>query len=223
MNTPQSYFQNSQNYTQALIHKSYCNEHPGTTSNERLEFLGDSVLSLIISDRLYRLFPTQPEGQLTARRSYLVQTGSLAQKAKSLELDRQLLLSHGEEDSGGRSNPSLLADTFEAVLGSLYLDSGLSVCGEYLEAVFPDSEITAEFETKDPKSRLQEIAQSRDLGTPSYEIVSSTGPDHAREFEVAAVIGGKTISVGKGSSKQRAEIEAAKTALMTFSSDSVKI
>ncbi|MEK9201096.1 MAG: ribonuclease III domain-containing protein, partial [Patescibacteria group bacterium] len=107
MINPQSYFTGPTNYTQALVHKSYCNEHPGTTSNERLEFLGDSVLSLIISDRLYLIFPDQPEGQLTARRSYLVQTGSLAKKAIDLHLNEQLLLSHGEEDSGGRSNPSL--------------------------------------------------------------------------------------------------------------------
>lgn len=223
MTNPQSFFQDPTNYTQALIHKSYCNEHPGTTSNERLEFLGDSVLSLIISDRLYRLFPDLPEGLLTARRSYLVQTGSLAQKAISLGLDGQLLLSHGEEDSGGRSNLSLLADTFEAVLGSLYLDSGFTTCQEYLLEVFPDSELTAEFETKDPKSRLQEIAQSKNLGTPMYEIVSSTGPDHARQFEVSAVVGGKSISIGRGSSKQRAEIDAARSALMTFSLDSGKI
>ncbi len=223
MITPQDYFQDPSHYTQALIHKSYCNEHPGTTSNERLEFLGDSVLSVIISERLYKLFPDLPEGLLTARRSYLVQTGSLAQKAVSLQLDRQLLLSHGEEDSGGRSNPSLLADTFEAVLGSLYLDSGLSACQDYLSVVFPDDELTADFETKDPKSKLQEIVQSKNLGTPVYEIVSSTGPDHAREFEVEARVGGKSIGTGRGSSKQRAEIEAARAALMTFSSDSGKI
>lgn len=223
MMTPQDYFKDKNHYTQSLIHKSYCNEHPGTTSNERLEFLGDSVLSLVISKRLYQLFPNLPEGQLTARRSYLVQTSSLAKKALTLRLDQQLLLSHGEEDSGGRSNSSLLADTFEAVLGSLYLDSGLSVCEKYLLDVFPNEELTGDFETKDPKSKLQEIAQSKNLGTPVYEIVSSTGPDHAREFEVEVKVDSKSIGIGRGSSKQRAEIEAARTALMTFSSDSGKI
>ncbi|MEK9200754.1 MAG: putative dsRNA-binding protein, partial [Patescibacteria group bacterium] len=114
-------------------------------------------------------------------------------------------------------------DTFEAVLGSLYLDSGLKTCQEYLLAVFPDSELTADLDIKDPKSKLQEIAQSKNLGTPIYEIVSSIGPDHAREFEVAAIVGGNRLSIGKGSSKQRAEIEAARIALMTFASDSGKI
>lgn len=223
MTTPQSYFKNPSSFTRALVHKSYCNEHPGTESNERLEFLGDSILSLIISERLYKLMPQAPEGELTARRSYIVQTGSLAKKAVSLGLDQALLLSHGEQESGGRTNLSLLANTFEAVLGSLFLDAGLEVCKSYLLAVFPDSEITADYEIKDPKSLLQEISQAKGLGTPTYRIVSTTGPDHAKEFVVEVLIGDNQKAEGSGTSKQRAEVEAAKTALMTFNSTSGKI
>ena len=133
---PNTYFTNQQLFTQALTHRSYCNEHPGMTSNERLEFLGDAVLSLIMSSRLYHLLPDKPEGELTARRSLAVQTSTLATKSKELGLDELILLSRGEEDGGGRNNPSLLANTFEAVLGALYLDRGLKTCQKYLAEIF---------------------------------------------------------------------------------------
>jgi ribonuclease III len=207
------YFKNPEFLEQAFRHRSYCNEHPGTESNERLEFLGDSVLSLIISHRLYLLFPKLPEGELTNRRSQIVQTISLAQKASELGLDQKLLLSKGEEDSGGRSNPSLLANTFEAVLGTLFLDSGIETCYQYLSDVFPDSELTSSTETKDPKSLLQEKSQSHGWGTPIYHLVSQTGPDHAREFVLSVNINNQEVCTGTGTSKQRAEIAAAKAAL----------
>ncbi len=202
-------------YTQAFVHRSYVNEHPGQQSNERLEFLGDSVLSLIISTRLYNLFPNLPEGQLTARRSYLVQTTTLAQRAKQLGLDKQLLLSAGEELSGGRTNTGLLANTFEAVLGAMYLEDGLSACEEYLLEIFPDSELLnlAPSQVKDSKSLLQEKAQSQNLGTPVYKILSSEGPDHARKFTVAVSVNGKQLATGQGTSKQRAEAAAATAAV----------
>jgi ribonuclease III len=211
--TPSEFFKDPQNFRKALIHKSYCNEHPGEASNERLEFLGDSVLSVIISDRLFRLFPNLPEGELTSRRSCLVQTLSLAEKAKLLHLDDLLLLSKGEEDSGGRHNTSLLANTFEAVLGSLFLDSGFITCQEYLFEVFPDSDLTGILQTKDPKSLLQEKTQSQNLGTPQYATVETSGPDHAKTFTVGVKINGSQIATGTGSSKQRAETEAARAAL----------
>ena len=175
---------------QAFVHRSYVNEHPGSASNERLEFLGDSVLSLIVSTRLYKLLPDIPEGQLTARRSYLVQTSTLAAKAKELGLDKQLLLSAGEEASGGRTNTSLLANTFEAVLGAMYLEKGLPTCEDYLVHIFPDSELLhmSPSQVKDPKSLLQEKAQAQGLGTPQYKTTSITGPDHAREFTVAVSV-----------------------------------
>lgn len=200
----------------ALVHRSYCNEHPRETSNERLEFLGDSVLSLIISDRLYTLFPDFPEGQLTARRSYLVQTTTLAAKSEALGLDKLLLLSKGEAELGGRANPSLLANTFEAVLGALYMDSGLSACRQFLTAVFPDTEITSDLQIKDPKSLLQELAQGQSLGTPQYQTVDTSGPDHAKNFTVTVTVGGNTVAQGTGASKQKAETAAAKNALATL-------
>jgi len=207
------YFKNPDFFRQALIHRSYCNEHTGLESNERLEFLGDSVLSLVISDRLYRLLPDLPEGDLTGRRSYLVQTTTLAEKSLLLGLDQQLLLSKGEEETGGRHNPSLLANTFEAVLGALFLDCGISVCYEYLADVFPDTELTAHFPTKDPKSLLQELSQAKGLGTPVYETVSASGPDHAKNFILTVIINSEKVAQGSGTSKQRAETEAAKAAL----------
>ncbi|MEK7154669.1 MAG: ribonuclease III [Patescibacteria group bacterium] len=202
-------------YTQAFVHRSYVNEHPGKQSNERLEFLGDSVLSLVISNRLYKLFPDLPEGQLTARRSYLVQTTTLAERAKDLGLDKHLLLSAGEEQSGGRTNTGLLANTFEAVLGAMYLDDGLSACEEYLLEIFPDSELLnlAPSQVKDSKSLLQERAQSQNLGTPFYKVLSAEGPDHARKFTVAVSVNGKQLATGQGTSKQRAEAAAATAAV----------
>lgn len=198
---------------QALTHRSYCNEHPGAQSNERLEFLGDAVLSLIISHRLYQLLPQQPEGELTARRSTLVQTSTLAAKAKQLQLDQKLLLSRGEEDGGGRANPSLLANTFEAVLGATYLDGGLSASVDFLQEVFTDAELTADQTTKDPKSSLQEQAQAQGLGTPVYRTLNSIGPDHAKKFTVGVIIGGRQVGIGVGNSKQRAQAAAATAAL----------
>lgn len=199
-----------------LIHKSYCNEHPGCESNERLEFLGDSVLSLIISRRLYLLFPGSPEGELTSRRSNLVQTISLAKKSKDLGLDKALLLSRGEEDSGGRQNTSLLADTFEAVLGTIYLDKGIGAAEEFIKEVFPDTELMADIQLKDPKSLLQEKSQAMGWGTPVYDLKSTTGPDHAKLFEINVLANKQTLGTGSGSSKQRAEAAAATAALANF-------
>lgn len=211
-----SFFSDPSQLEPALVHRSYCNEHPGLESNERLEFLGDSVLSLIISTRLYRLLPGIPEGELTSRRSFLVQTISLAEKAKTLGLDQLLKLSRGEEDSGGRTNPGLLANTFEAVLGALFLDSGLETCQDYLTTIFPDAELTSNVITKDPKSQLQEKSQSQGWGTPIYRVVSSTGPDHAKSFSVQVTFGPGHSADGEGSSKQRAETQAAQGALARF-------
>jgi ribonuclease-3 len=208
-----SFFIDPSLLTHALTHRSYCNEHSGFQSNERLEFLGDSVLSLIISERLYKLFSNLPEGELTNRRSLLVQTSTLADCSKELGLDSQLLLSKGEQDLGGRQNPGLLANAFEAVLGALYLDSGLAACRSFLDMVFPDSRLTADVQTKDPKSLLQELAQAKGLGTPIYRTVESFGPDHAKTFTVAVEVGSKSIAQGSGASKQKAETEAAKAAL----------
>ncbi|TSC87475.1 MAG: ribonuclease III [Microgenomates group bacterium Gr01-1014_16] len=219
MTNPKSFFNSSDLFESALIHRSYCNEHPGIASNERLEFLGDSVLSLIISARLYYLLPNSPEGELTARRSSLVQTSSLATKAADLGLDKLLKLSHGEEDSGGRANTGLLANTFEAVLGALFLDSGLAICEKYLFEIFPDTDLTSPSSLKDPKSLLQEKAQSLGWGTPNYKLLESSGPDHAKNFTIKVTIGRKHTAEGIGTSKQRAETVAASAALEKYFPD----
>lgn len=208
-----SQFIDPANLNRALVHRSYCNEHSKLESNERLEFLGDSVLSVIISERLYILLPNVAEGELTSRRSYLVQTKALAQKSSDLGLDKMLLLSRGEEDSGGRQNPGLLANTFEAVLGSLYLEQGLGKCQDYLLQVFPDSDLLNITQSKDPKSLLQETAQARGWGTPVYKTVNSEGPDHAKTFTMSVALNNQEMGVGQGNSKQRAETEAAVAAL----------
>lgn len=198
---------------EALTHRSYCNEHPNLPSNERLEFLGDSVLSVIISDRLFHIFSDLPEGELTSRRSYLVQTSTLATKAKLLGLDQLLHLSHGEEESGGRTNPGLLANTFEAILGALFIQSGIKACYDFLCEVFPDEDLKLLQNTKDPKSLLQEKTQAAGLGTPIYSVTSISGPDHARIFTVSVLVNNNSPIEGSGTSKQRAETEAARAAL----------
>jgi ribonuclease III len=204
--------------TESLTHRSYCNEHPGATHNERLEFLGDSVLSLVISDRLFRALTASPEGELTSRRSFLVQTTTLAKKSLELGLDSQLLLSRGEEESGGRSNPGLLANTFEAVLGAIFIDSGLDTCYRFLQEIFPDEILLSEeIKAKDPKSMLQELSQANGWGTPTYEITATTGPDHARQFTISVNINGQSMGLGSGASKQKAETQAAAAALSKIS------
>lgn len=222
MKAVSTYFSHPTLFSQALTHRSYCNEHSGLKSNERLEFLGDAVLSIIISHRLYKLLPRQPEGELTARRSGLVQTTTLAAKSKSLGLDKLLLLSRGEEDSGGRSNPSLLANTFEAVLGALYLDKGLTVAWEYLLEIFPDDALVNQSFVRDPKSLLQEQAQAAGWGTPIYSTISAQGPDHAKKFTVAVSVNSKQVGVGLGNSKQRAETAAAMSAMVKLDHDQNK-
>lgn len=202
---------------QAFIHRSYVNEHPGLSDNERLEFLGDAVLSVIISHRLYQLLPDMPEGELTSRRSYLVQTGSLANKAIQLGLDKKLLMSRGEEESGGRTNTGLLANTFEAVLGAKYLNEGLAACESYLAEIFPDQELLAAVNTKDPKSRLQEQLQAQGLGTPVYKTVTAEGPDHAKTFTISVSANNIVLGAGTGPSKQKAESAAAQAALQAKS------
>lgn len=212
------YLKSEQLLKEAITHRSFCNEHPGCVHNERLEFLGDSVLSVIISDRLFRALPTSPEGELTARRSNLVQTNSLAEKSIILELDKLMLLSKGEEDSGGRKNHGLLANTFEAVLGAIFIDSGIETCYKFLQEVFPDEEILSErINAKDPKSLLQEYSQAKGLGTPVYQTVSATGPDHAKQFIISVSLNNNEMGRGEGTSKQKAETQAAQDALSKLS------
>lgn len=200
----------------AFTHRSFLNEtHEQIESNERLEFLGDAVLSLIISSILYHLRPSDNEGDLTNLRSYIVKTSSLAKAAERLELGSFLKLSKGEELSGGRTNPQLLANTFEALLGAIYLDQGIEEAKQFVkETLLPifEEELRSG-PPKDAKSTLQEASQNLTKQAPKYKILETKGPDHSKEFRVGVYIQGKLKGEGTGNSKQVAEEAAAAQAL----------
>lgn len=203
-------------YEQALIHRSYLNEVKEVKkSNERLEFLGDSVLSFIISSFLFRLRPEDEEGELTNLRAYIVKTGSLAKAASSLHLGKFLKLSKGEELSEGRTNIQILANTYEAVLGAIYLDLGITEAVNFIEKTLLPffKEEVEEGAPRDPKSYLQEIIQSDFKLSPKYRTLSTLGPDHAKQFIVGVFINKEKLGEGQGNSKQQAEEKAAKEAL----------
>lgn len=201
----------------AFIHRSFLNENPKSrlTSNERLEFLGDAILSFLVSEDLYQKFPHHKEGELTSLRSALVRTESLAAMAKNLDLGKNLKLSRGEEESGGRKNPSILANTAEAFIGALHLDQGLEAVRRFLDQnLLPHLEQIIKTQAyKDAKSMLQEAIQEQKQASPTYKLLRSEGPDHAKIFEVGVFLGEKLLGQGGGQSKQRAEQEAAKAAL----------
>lgn len=200
----------------AFTHRSFLNESTEVTeSNERLEFLGDSVLSLIISTHLFQIRPEDAEGDLTNLRSYIVKTGSLAKAAQLLHLGDFLRLSKGEEMGGGRENPQLLANTFEAFLGAIFMVEGLEKAREFVfETLLPlfEEELKSG-PPKDAKSSLQELAQNRTKQSPKYKILATIGPDHAKEFKVGVYLQGEMIGDGVGLSKQIAEEAAAANAL----------
>lgn len=204
----------------AFTHRSYLNEHRenGLENNERLEFLGDAVLELIISSDLYKNYPEKPEGELTNIRAAVVRTESLAEESRKLGLGEYLKMSKGEEDSGGKDKDYLLANTFEAVLGAIYLDQGFDVCVSYLSRTLLHkvSNIIENNLFIDPKTQAQELIQAQFKVTPLYEVVKEDGPDHDKTFTVALIVNQKELGRGTGSSKQKAEEEAAKIAIETI-------
>ncbi len=210
-------FQNKDLLLNAFIHRSYLNENPRfhLQSNERLEFLGDACLELAVSEHLFRTYPENPEGDLTNYRSAIVNTQSLADCARQLDLGAYLLLSRGEAASNGRNSEYLLANTFEALLGAIYLEFGYQKVTEVVH-----NYVTIKLEHiiqnklyKDAKSKLQELSQEVLNVTPHYEVLEEWGPDHQKTFKVGVFLGKKQVGAGEGSSKQKAEIEAAQTAL----------
>jgi len=204
---------------QALTHRSYLNEHPdqALSSNERLEFLGDAILELFISKALFEKYPKLPEGDLTAMRSRVVCTDSLAKIGKNLHLGEHLLLSKGEETGGGRKNKSLLANSVEALIGAIFLDQGRKACeGFILKNFKPVIENLPHSQLKDAKSLLQEKIQEKQKLTPYYKILAEKGPDHAKTFIVGVFADSEKLGEGKGNSKQEAEEKAAKAALEKF-------
>jgi ribonuclease-3 len=209
--------QDPESIRQAFVHSSFFNENPHVFSghNERLEFLGDAVIGLVVSRFLYEQFPDEDEGRLTARRASLVNRDALAQLALQVGLDRYLLLGKGEAEAGGATRPSLLAGAFEAVAGAIFLSEGLETTRSWLRRLF-GPQLPAQEESdhlKSAKSRLQEWSQREQRIKPHYELVSTTGPAHEQTFTVAAVLRGERMATGTGSSRQRAEEQAASLAL----------
>lgn len=226
-------FKDQKLFEQAFTHRSYLNEtKKGLESNERLEFLGDSILSFVVSQYLYATYPQFNEGILTNLRSLLVNTKSLAQVAKNLQFGKLLRLSKGEEESKGRENDSLLANCLEAFIGALYLDQGIETVKKFLtETLLVKSKDLVQQNTlKDPKSLLQELVQAKkptsrmsgpastsvELGgqkSPVYQVITEEGPPHAKVFTVGAYVNDSLLGKGKGKSKQEAEEKAAIEAL----------
>lgn len=197
----------------AFTHRSYLNEHPGYTnpSNERLEFLGDAVLQLLSSEYLYNHYSNSPEGDLTNFRAAIVKTSSIAEEAKRLGYGEMLLLSNGEEATGGRGREYILANTFEAVLGALYIEKGLDFCRDFLakNLLYKVEDIVQTETYKDAKSKFQESAQEKFGVTPEYKVLDAWGLDHEKTFKVGAYIGNNLYGTGEGRSKQKAEQQAA--------------
>ncbi len=215
-------FNNPDLLTTALTHRSALNESASGTaskvSNERLEFLGDAVLELATTLFLFDKLPDEPEGMLTAFRSALVKTETLAEVAIELGLGQKLYLSKGEEATGGRTNVSLLADTTEAIIGAIYLDQGFEAAKEFVKInIAPKfDEIKAKRLYKDAKSLLQETVQAQGYPTPHYSVVDEQGPDHQKVYTVKAVVGDKDRGHGQGANKQAAQQAAAAQALLEF-------
>ena len=212
-------FKNKQLLEQVFTHRSYLNESPQKTeSNERLEFLGDSILSFVVSSYIFDNYRNFNEGELTNLRSILTNTDTLATVARELDLGSKLKLSRGEESSGGRENKSLLANTFEAVLGGIFTDQGLIAVTDFInETILSKTEkFIEEYGLKDPKSQLQETIQELHKISPIYKILEESGPDHAKTYTIGVYLFEKLLASGVGKSKQEAEKIAAGEALKTF-------
>lgn len=207
-------FEDRRRLRDALTHRSFANEKPtrAPVDNERLEFLGDSIAGVVVAKMLYERYPGAAEGELTRRRAELVREGSLAAIARDLSLGSALRLGKGEERQGGRDKPRLLASALEACLGAVLDDAGPATAFDVVERLFEPHLEAFGAGDRDFKSKVQELAQARGLGAPSYDLVASDGPDHDRVFEVALVLGGERLSVARGRSKLEAEQEAASLA-----------
>ena len=208
-------FRNQQLLREALNHSSYANEHraQGLGSNERLEFLGDSVLGMLVAEYLYRNFPNRPEGELTRMRADMVCEQTLAAAAERIGLGKHLLLGHGEEQGGGRTRSSILADAMESVIAASFLDGGMEAALQIVRTfIFVEVPVT-KLHNADYKTQLQEMVQQKKNQTLSYELVGQSGPDHDKKFDVKVMLNGTVVGFGSGSSKKRAEQDAARAAI----------
>ncbi len=200
----------------ALSHSSYANEN-GTVSYERLEFLGDAVLELCVSERLYKHFPQAREGEMTKMRARLVNEKSLAKLSKKLGLQKYLLLGKGEENQGGRENEAILSDVVEAILGAVFLDGGFEAAKHVLEIIMEDISLSQSVNnTKDAKSRLQEITQRLHAARPNYSTINSTGPEHDKQYTVSVTLPNQNTFQATASSVKKAEQMAAKQAIQWY-------
>ena len=208
-------FQNITLLQNALAHSSYANErwHNSLMSNERLEFLGDSILGMLVADHLYRSFPDRPEGELTRMRADMVCERALSQIAQRIGLGEHLLLGKGEEQSGGRSRDSILADAVESVIAACYLDGGMDAARQFIQKFVLERANNAAVQNKDYKTALQERVQQKRNQVLAYTLVGESGPDHDKHFDVELTLNGQVIGRGVGSSKKRAEQDAARNAL----------
>jgi len=214
-------FKNKDLLKEAITHRSYLNENPSWNlpHNERLEFLGDAVLELAVTEGLFNQYPQYPEGQLTSLRAALVNYQAIATVARDLNLGNFILLSRGEAKDVGRAREVILANAMEALLGAIYLDNGYQGAKRVIERFVINPNLDKIIEAglyKDPKSHLQEVVQEKLKLTPTYQILEEWGPDHKKIFRMGVYFGEKLITEGEGYSKQEAEIEAAKNALKTY-------
>ena len=208
-------FKNIQLLQNALTHSSYANErwHNSLLSNERLEFLGDSVLGMLVADYLYRTFPDRPEGELTRMRADMVCEHTLATAANRIGLGEHLQLGHGEEQGGGRARESILADAMESVIAACFLDGGLEAALKVVRQFILVEVPVRRLNNQDYKTALQELVQQKKNQVLSYAMVGQSGPDHDKKFDVEVSLNGNVVGKGSGSSKKRAEQMAAKAAI----------
>ena len=208
-------FQNITLLQNALSHSSYANEryHNSLMSNERLEFLGDSILGMVVAEHLYRNFPDRPEGELTRMRADMVCETALAAVADKLDLGKHLLLGHGEEQGGGRARASILADAVESVIAATYLDGGMDAARQFIDRFVLCNVPAGRLHNQDYKTALQELVQQKKNQVLSYALVGESGPDHDKQFSVEVSLNGTVVGCGTGTSKKRAEQAAACAAI----------
>jgi ribonuclease-3 len=208
-------FQNITLLQNALTHSSYANErwHDSLRSNERLEFLGDSILGMVVAEHLYRNFPDRPEGELTRMRADMVCEQSLAAVANKLGLGEHMLLGHGEERFGGKNRPSILADAVESIIAASFLDGGFAAAEGIVRRFILTQVPVKKLQNVDYKTALQELVQQKKNQVLTYKLVGESGPDHDKSFQVQVTLNGSVVGMGNGTSKKRAEQDAAHSAL----------
>lgn len=213
-------FEDKDLLTEALTHRSYLNEYPKwhLPHNERLEYLGDAVLELIVSEELFAKFPKEPEGRLTVLRAALVNYQILAKVAERIRLQDFIMMSRGERKDNGKAREVILANAMEALIGAIYLDRGFAVAKKFADAFVMSNldEVLKTKSYKDSKSELQEVIQEKLKLTPTYDVITEEGPAHKRMFTMGVYFGDKLIATGEGTSKQEAEADAAKNALKKY-------